>query len=127
MPLVDLTEHPVKPTEYGRWQRLNAALGVDAFGLNAIVCEPGEQFDIAHDEADTGHQEVYVVVSGNAEFTIGDQRIEAGAGTVISAPDPAVTRSYRALAPDTRIVCIGAAPSGASGFGDWIDEAAATA
>jgi uncharacterized cupin superfamily protein len=127
MPIVDLTEHPAKPTEYGRWQRLNDAMGVNAFGLNAIVCEPGEQFDIAHDEADTGHQEVYVVVSGRAEFTIGDQRIEAGPGTVVSAPDPAATRSYRALAPDTRIVCVGAAPAGASGFGEWIDEAAATA
>jgi mannose-6-phosphate isomerase-like protein (cupin superfamily) len=127
MSIVDLAEHPAKPTEYGRWQRLNAALGVDAFGLNAIVCEPGEEFDISHDEADTGHQEVYVVVSGRAEFTIGEERIEAGPGTVVSAPDPAVTRSYRALAPDTRIVCVGAAPSGASGFGEWIGEAAATA
>jgi mannose-6-phosphate isomerase-like protein (cupin superfamily) len=127
MPQVDLTHHPVKPTEYGRWQQLNGALGVEAFGVNAIVCEPGEQFDIEHDEADTGHQEVYVVVSGRAEFTIGDQRIEAGPGTVVSAPDPATTRSYRALGADTRIVCIGSPVVAQGAYGEWIDEAAASA
>ena len=123
MPLIDLTTHPVKATEYGRWQQLNAPLGVEAFGINAIVCDPGEDFDIAHDESDTGHQEVYVVVAGRAEFTIGDERIEAGPGTVVSAVDPAATRSYRALAAGTRIVCLGAPVGAGVGYGEWIDEA----
>jgi quercetin dioxygenase-like cupin family protein len=123
MPQVDLTQHPVKPTEYGRWQQLNGALGVEAFGVNAIVCEPGEQFDIEHDESETGHQEAYVVGSGRAEFTIGDERLEAGPGVVVSAPDPSITRSYRAIAPDTRIVCIGAPPIAKDAYGEWIDEA----
>jgi mannose-6-phosphate isomerase-like protein (cupin superfamily) len=123
MPIVDLTQHPVKPTEFGRWQQLNGPLGVEAFGMNAIVCEPGEAFDIEHDEADTGHQEVYVVVSGRAEFAIGDQRVEAGPGTVVSAPDPSVTRSYRAIEPDTRIVCIGAPLVAKGAYGEWIDQA----
>jgi hypothetical protein len=110
MPLVDLTHHPVKPTEFGRWQQLNGPLGVEAFGMNAIVCEPGEAFDIEHDEADTGHQ-----------------RIEAAPGTVVSAPDPSQTRSYRALAADTRIVCIGAPVVAQGAYGAWIDEAATSA
>jgi uncharacterized cupin superfamily protein len=127
MPLVDLTQYPFKPTEFGRWQQLNGPLCVEAFGVNAIVCEPGEAFDIEHDEADTGHQEVYVVVSGRAEFAIGDQRIEAAPGTVVSAPDPSQTRSYRALAADTRIVCIGAPVVAQGAYGAWIDEAATSA
>ena len=123
MPAIDLSQHPLKPTPYGRWQQLNAPLGVDAFGVNAIVCDPGEDFDISHDEADTGHQEVYVVVSGRARFTIGEQSVDAGPGTVISAPDPAATRVYEALAPDTRIVCIGAPVAAKGDYGEWIDEA----
>ena len=63
--------------------------------MNAIVCDPGEEFDIAHDESETGHQEAYVVVSGRAVFTIGDDRIEAGPGTVVSAPDPAANARLR--------------------------------
>jgi mannose-6-phosphate isomerase-like protein (cupin superfamily) len=123
MPAVDLTSHPAKATEFGRWQQLNEPLGVSAFGLNAIVCEPGEDIGISHDEAETGHQEIYVVVSGRAEFTIGGERIEAGPGTVVAAPDPSATRDYRALEPNTRIVCVGAAPGEPHPYGEWIDEA----
>jgi mannose-6-phosphate isomerase-like protein (cupin superfamily) len=125
MPAVDLTTHPVVATEYGRWQPLNGPLGVDGFGISAIICEPGEEFDIEHDEADSGQQEVYVVVAGRAEFTIGSETVEAGPGQVVSAPDPAATRAYRAIAPGTRIVCLGAAATGdREGYGNWIAEAA---
>jgi mannose-6-phosphate isomerase-like protein (cupin superfamily) len=124
MPAVDLTTIPVKATPFGRWQQLNGPLGLDAFGLNAIVCEPGEDIGISHDEAETVHQEVYIVVSGRAAFTIGDEQIEAGPGTVVAAVDPTATRDYRALEPNTRIVCVGAAPGEPHPYGEWIDEAA---
>jgi uncharacterized cupin superfamily protein len=126
MSSVDLASAPVTPTPYGRWQPLNAALGLTGAGVSAIVCDPGEEFDIEHDEAETGQQEVYVVVAGRAEFTIGDERIEAAPGTVVAAPDPAATRNYRALEPGTRIVCLGV-PGDAGGgqsYGTWISEAA---
>jgi hypothetical protein len=41
---------------------------------------------------------------------------------VVSAPDPAANRTYEALEPGTRIVCIGAAPGEAHPYGEWIDE-----
>src|SRR4029079_806311 len=88
MARVDLTKHPIVATEYGRWQPLNGPLGVTAFGVNAMVCEPGEEFDIRHDETDARHHEAYVVVTGRAEFTIDDDTVEAGPGTVIAVPDP---------------------------------------
>jgi quercetin dioxygenase-like cupin family protein len=120
MPSVDLTSLPHVPTEFGRWQPLNGPLELTAFGINSIACEPGEHFDISHDEADTGQQEAYVVISGRAEFTIGGETTEAGPGQVVSAPDPSAVRSYRALAPGTRLVCVGAAPTGPQPFGEWI-------
>ena len=58
-----------------------------------------------------------------AAFTIGDERIEAGPGTVVSAPDPSQVRSYVALEPGTRIVCVGSAPGSPHPYGEWIDEA----
>jgi mannose-6-phosphate isomerase-like protein (cupin superfamily) len=120
---VDLSTMDAKPTAYGRWQQLNGPLGLSSFGLNAVVCDPGEDLGIAHDEGETGHQEAYVVVTGRALFTIGDEQIEAGPGTVVSAPDPAATREYSALEPNTRIVCIGAPQGAAQPYGEWIDEA----
>ncbi|MGZ4430127.1 MAG: hypothetical protein ACXVYV_00635 [Gaiellales bacterium] len=124
MPHVDLSSHPVVPTEFGRWQRLNEPLGMAAFGVNAIVCDPGEVFDIEHDETEGGQQELYVVVAGRAEFRIGDEVTQAGPGTVVSAPDPAAVRRYRALEPGTRIVCMGGVPVEQPDFGEWIADAA---
>jgi len=125
MPILDLADAPVTTTGYGRWQALNAPLGLTAFGINAMVCDPGEAIDTAHDESDSGQQEVYVVVAGRIEFTLGGDVAEAGPGTIVAAPDPSVPRSFRPLEPGTRVVCIGAAPAGdAPGFGDWIADAA---
>ena len=88
MATVDLSTLPVKPTSFGRWQQLNGPLGLQAFGMNAIVCDPGEEFDIAHDESETGHQEAYVVVSGRA--VVHDRRRphrgRAGHGRIRSRP-----------------------------------------
>jgi len=108
---VNLSDQPVTTTPYGRWQQLNAALNVNAFGINAVICEPGEDIGIEHDESETGQQEAYIVVSGRAVFTVGGERVEAGPGTVVAAPDPAATRGFEALEPNTRIVCVGAAPA----------------
>jgi len=124
MSSVDLTTLPVTATPYGRWQRLNGPLGLTAFGLNAMACDPGEEFDIAHDESETGQQEAYVVIAGRVEFTIGDDTVVAGPGQVVSAPDPTATRSYRAIEPGSRLVCIGAAPGASQPYGEWIEEAA---
>ena len=80
MPVVDLTAHPTVTTPYGRWQPLNGPLGVAGFGISAIVCDPGEEFDIEHDETESGQQEAYIVVAGRGFFRIGDDEVEAGPG-----------------------------------------------
>jgi uncharacterized cupin superfamily protein len=125
MPTLDLSTHPVTPSPYGRWQALNSPLGLTAFGINAIVCDPGEAIDTEHDESESGQQEAYIVVAGRAEFTVGSDVTEAGPGTVIAVPDTSDTRSFRALEPGTRVVCVGAVPvADAPDFGAWIGEAA---
>jgi uncharacterized cupin superfamily protein len=125
MPTADLSTHPVTATPYGRWQALNADLGLTAFGINALVCDPGETIDTEHDETDSGQQEAYIVVVGRAEFRIGSDVSEAGPGTVVAVADTAVKRSFRALEPGTRVVCVGAVPAGdAQEFGAWIAEGA---
>ena len=63
-----LPDVPETATSAGRWQPLNGPLGVTNFGVNAVAIEPGEVIDIEHDEVDSLHQEVYVVVAGRAAF-----------------------------------------------------------
>jgi mannose-6-phosphate isomerase-like protein (cupin superfamily) len=124
MPAVRLSEHPVVTGSYGRWQPLNEVLGVSGFGVNAVVADPDEGVDMTHEESETGQQELYVVVTGRARFVIGGETVDAPAGTVVAAPDPAAERSFTAVEPGTRIVCIGA-PGGANGqaYGEWIEPA----
>ena len=117
-----LAEVPEVERSDGRWQRLNEPLGVRAFGVNAVAMEPGDGADMTHDEADCGHQEMYIVVSGRARFRLGDEEVEAGPGDVVSVPDPAETRNYWAVEAGTRIVWVGAAPGNDHPYGAWITE-----
>ena len=117
---VRLAEVPEVSRSDGRWQRLNGPLDLRAFGVNAVAMEPGDGADMTHDEADCGHQEMYVVVSGRARFRLGEEEVEAGPGDVVSVPDPAETRNYWAIEPGTRILCVGAAPGQDHPYGEWI-------
>src|SRR5471030_2446190 len=117
-----LADVPEVATSVGRWQPLNAPLGVSNFGLNAVVIEPGEDTGGEHDEAECRHQEVYVVVAGRAAFRVGSEEFEAGPGDIVAVPDPAEKRDYWALEPGTRIVCFGAGPGAEHPYGEWINE-----
>ena len=122
--LLHLSDVPETVIPSGRWQPLNERLGIRAFGISAVAMDPGDDFDIEHEESESGQQEVYVVVSGRAAFRIGDQEVEAGPGDVVAVSDPAELRSYRALEPGMRVVCVGAAPVKDHPYGQWIaDEA----
>jgi mannose-6-phosphate isomerase-like protein (cupin superfamily) len=121
--VLHLSDVTATATGEGRWQALNHPLGVTTFGVNAVIMDPGEEIDIEHDETESGHQEVYVVVKGRAAFRLGDAEVEAGPGDVVAVADPAETRSYRALEPGSRIVCFGAGPGAEHAFGAWIEAA----
>ena len=119
-----LPDVPETPTSAGRWQPLNTPLGVSNFGVNAVAIEPGEDIDIEHDELDSAHQEVYVVVAGRAGFRLGADEFEAGPGDVVAVADPGEKRDYWALEPGTRIICFGAGPGAEHPYGEWITEEA---
>ncbi len=123
--LLHLADTPETHIPDGHWQALNEPLGIRTFGISAVRLEPGEAPDIEHDEAASGHQEVYIVVAGRAAFRLGEEEAEAGPGDVVAVPDPAERRAYRAIEPATRIVCLGAGPGAEWGFGAWIAEKAA--
>ena len=124
MPPVDLTQHPVKPTEYGRWQQLNGPLGVEAFGVNAIVLRPGRgQFDIEHDEAEHRPSGGVRCRLRPGRFTIGDERVEAGPGMVVSAPDPRPPATIARSSPARGSSASARAPVAKDAYGEWIDEA----
>jgi quercetin dioxygenase-like cupin family protein len=93
------------------WITLRHQLGVQAFGVNAWRApEAGLQVIVDHDEADSQHQEIYVVVSGEATFMIDGQTVDAPAGTVIFIEDPTLKRVGIAKQPGTTVLAVGAQP-----------------
>lgn len=56
-----------------------------AAGVNAWKADTGGRLIPPHDE-DRGNEELYVVVSGRASFTVGEEEAEAEAGTLVFVP-----------------------------------------
>ena len=92
------------------WIPVRRRLGVKAFGVNAWVGGAGDTVIRGHEEAGTGHEELYVVLSGRAEFTVGGETVDAAPGTIVFVRDPATQRGARATADGTLLLTVGAKP-----------------
>jgi tetratricopeptide (TPR) repeat protein len=102
------------------WHTIRSTLGVRAFGINAwTTSEDGQQLIGEHDEAGgEGHEELYVVVSGHATFTLNGETVDAPQGTVVHVPDPAVKRGASG-ARGTTVLAVGAKPGEAFVPSQW--------
>ena len=101
------------PLDGNQWRPIRRALGVTGFGINAYTAaEAGAEVIEPHDETSAGaggHEELYLVVSGAAEFTIDGERVDAPAGTLILVP-VAAHRVAVATEPETTVLVIGGVP-----------------
>jgi hypothetical protein len=101
------------------WLPVRKTLGVTAFGINAYTAaEPGDEVVEDHDETRLGHEEVYVVVSGHAVFTVDGYEVDAPAGTFVYLDDPVQRRRAVARAPRTTVLAVGGRP-GAHEVSSW--------
>jgi quercetin dioxygenase-like cupin family protein len=90
------------------WRPIRSHFGIEAFGVNAYTAKPGDEVVEEHTETTYGHEELYVVVSGRATFTLDGEAVDAPAGTLVHLPDPAVRRSAVAVDPGTTVLALGA-------------------
>jgi hypothetical protein len=108
----DIEPVPDQPYVEGQWKPVRAELGIDAFGTNAYVADAGQLIVEEHDEANANdpgasHRELYVVLRGRAEFTLGGETVDAPAGTLVYLHDPAVVRGAVAREDGTAILAVG--------------------
>jgi hypothetical protein len=103
----------------GEWIPIRRALDIASFGVNAWSGEEGAELIPEHDEVPTGHEELYLVLDGHATFTVGGETINAPAGTLVLARDPAVRRGAVAAAAGTTILSVGAKPGEAFRVSPW--------
>lgn len=102
-----------------RWRPIRRRFGLTAFGINAYTAsEPGQDVLESHTEKTLGHEEVYVVMTGRAEFELGDESVDAPAGTIVAIRDPAVRRGAKALEAGTTVLAVGGKP-GAHELSAW--------
>lgn len=105
-----------------RWHPLRHALGVTAFGVNAYTApRAGEDVVEEHQEGDEsgGHEELYVVLTGHARFTIDGEELDAPAGTCVFLPDPTSTRYAVAVADGTSVLAVGGEPGKPFAVSGW--------
>ena len=92
------------------WRPIRRRFDIRAFGVNAYTAErEGQRVVEEHREADGGHEELYVVVSGRAAFMVEGEEHDARAGTLVHCP-PGTLRGAVAAEPGTTVIGIGARP-----------------
>src|SRR5688500_12707430 len=105
----------------GRWLPVRAALGLRAFGLSAYLGDPGENVVPRHDETSGGaggHEELYIVLSGRAAFTVDGETFDAPPATLVLV-EQGERREARAEEPGTVVLAAGAPVDGAYRIAPW--------
>jgi hypothetical protein len=93
------------------WKPVRRTLGITAFGINAYTAaKAGDEVVEDHTEEPLGHEEVYVVVSGHAVFTVDGEEVDAPAGTLVFLDDPMQRRAAVARVAGTTVLAIGGVP-----------------
>jgi uncharacterized cupin superfamily protein len=98
--------------KWPHWIPIRHHFGIESFGMNAYRRDAGESAVPEHDESASGAPELFFVASGHATFAVGDDEIDAPAGTCVWVHDPAAKRSATARDDGTLVVAVGAAAPG---------------
>ena len=98
-------------------------LGVRAFGVNLFEA-PHAGDEVIEDHVETQdspseHEELYLVLDGEARFEVDGQALDAPAGTFVFVPDPASRRAAVARADGTRVLAMGAPRGAAFEVSQW--------
>jgi hypothetical protein len=108
------------------WRPLRRTLDIGAFGINAYIApNAGDDVVEEHTERSLGHEEIYLVLSGRATFTLDGETLDAPAGTLVFVRDVDVMRHARAEEPGTSVLAVGGPRAAAYEPSPWEDFFAA--
>jgi tetratricopeptide (TPR) repeat protein len=113
---------PIATDAVPAWLPLRRLLGVRAFGVNAFRADAGEHVVEEHDELGAAaghHEELYVVLSGRATFTLAGEERDAPAGTLVFLPEPATRRGAVAAEDGTTVLAVGGRRGEAYELSPW--------
>lgn len=91
-----------------RWSAIRRHFGIQSFGVNARTATEVGQTVVPEHHEDDGNEELYVVLSGKATFTLDGEEVAGPEGTLVFVRDPAVTRKAVADEVGTTVLALGA-------------------
>jgi hypothetical protein len=96
------------------WRPVRRRFGIGSFGVNAYTAEHVGGYVVEeHDESGSGagrHEELYVVISGRATFTVAGEAVDAPSGTLVYVRDPSLKRAAIAEEEGTVVLAVGGEP-----------------
>jgi AraC-like ligand binding domain len=105
------------------WKPIRRFFDIGSFGTNlARATNAGDVLTHDHDETDVRHEELFLIVSGHAAFTVDGEEIDAPAGTFLYVPDPATVRGAVAREAGTVMFIVGAEPGAVFAPSEWDTE-----
>jgi hypothetical protein len=120
---------PTIPYEWApetEWKPIRRFFQIGSFGTNVFrALKAGDVLTEDHTEdpdSGTRHEELYLVVTGHASFTVGGQQLDAPAGTFVYVEDPTVTRGAVAAEPGTTLLAVGGEPGAVFTPSEWDKE-----
>lgn len=105
-----------------QWRPVRHTLRIEAFGINAYTADAGGLVVEEHDETGSGaghHEELYVVVTGRATFTVDGETFDAPTGTLVFLDDPKERRGGVAVEDGTTVLAIGGVRGQAFRVSPW--------
>jgi mannose-6-phosphate isomerase-like protein (cupin superfamily) len=94
---------------FGSFVRARAELGVESWGMQVLEIPGGATQYPEHDHAETGQEEVFVVLRGAGEIEIDGERHPLQPGTMVMV-GPGVNRRFFTGDETLRLLAIGGTP-----------------
>jgi hypothetical protein len=101
------------------WAPIRYHFDIRSFGASAWRGGPGDDVIKKHNEGPGGHEELYIVLSGHATFTVDGDEIDAATGMCVHIPDPTIEREAVATEAGTVVLSLGAWPDKAFEPSEW--------
>ncbi len=92
-----------------RFQRLRAELGVESFGMQVMDLPPNLEQYPEHDHADSGQEEVFVVMRGSGEMQIEGETVTLDPETIVRV-GPETKRKIVTGDEPMRLLALGGVP-----------------
>ena len=93
----------------GGFKRARAELGVESFGMQVLDMPPNLEAYPEHDHAESGQEEVFVVLRGSGELEVDGERIPVDTDTIVRV-GPKARRKFWPGDEGMRVLALGGVP-----------------